>query len=103
SNAPSTAFRSRLLIPAMGSSIQRPVAPVPVALQDIEGFSSALGKKSHVSGEGKLRLTPIEGVSYRLLRPVSHRDGHLTEAFRADWGMTEAPIVQVNTTVTFPG
>lgn len=87
----------------MGSSIQRPFAPAPVDLEDIEGFASALGKKSHTSREGELRLTPIEGVSYRLLRPVSHRDGHVTEAFRTDWGMTEAPIVQVNTTVTFPG
>jgi dTDP-4-dehydrorhamnose 3,5-epimerase len=34
---------------------------------------------------------------------VSHDDGHLTEAFRPDWAMTEAPIAQVNLTVTFPG
>jgi dTDP-4-dehydrorhamnose 3,5-epimerase len=37
------------------------------------------------------------------MRPVSHHDGHLTEAFRADWAVTEAPIVQVNLTTTFPG
>ena len=87
----------------MGSSIQKPFAPAPVDLEDVEGFTSALGKKSHTSAEGALRLTLIEGVRYRLLRPVSHRDGHLSEAFRADWNMTEAPIVQVNVTVTFPG
>jgi dTDP-4-dehydrorhamnose 3,5-epimerase len=48
-------------------------------------------------------VDPIEGVRYRLARPVSHRHGHLTEAFRADWGMTDAPVVQVNLTTTFPG
>jgi dTDP-4-dehydrorhamnose 3,5-epimerase len=35
-------------------------------------------------------------------KPLSHHHGHLTEVFRADWGLTEAPIVQVNVTTTFP-
>jgi hypothetical protein len=39
----------------------------------------------------------------RLARPVSHYHGHLTEAFRMDWGLTDVPVVQVNVTVTFPG
>ena len=59
--------------------------------------------ESLVTTAGALRLQPIEGVRYRLVRPVSHHHGHLTEAFRADWGLTEAPVVQVNLTNTFPG
>ena len=50
-----------------------------------------------------LRLDPIDGVQYRLARPVSHHHGHLTEAFRMDWGLADVPVVQVNVTVTFPG
>ena len=87
----------------MGSSIDKPFPSSPVDLEDVEGFASASKRKSHISAEGALRLDPIDGVRYRLLRPVSHQHGHLTEAFRTDWGMTEAPIVQVNVTVTFPG
>ena len=73
------------------------------SLDDVEGFASALAKRSHTTPGGALRLTPIEGVKYRLARPVSHHDGHLTEAFRADWGLTVESIVQVNLTTTFPG
>jgi hypothetical protein len=87
----------------MGSGIYKPFAAAPVALEDVEGFASASAKKSRTIALGTLRLDPIDGVRYRFLRPVSHQDGHLTEAFRADWGITEAPIVQVNVTVTFPG
>jgi dTDP-4-dehydrorhamnose 3,5-epimerase len=87
----------------MGNSTYKPLPSSPVDLEDVEGFASASKRKSHTSAEGALRLDPIDGVRYRLLRPVSHRDGHLTEAFRTDWGMTEAPIVQVNVTVTLPG
>lgn len=73
------------------------------ALESVEGFAEALALQSQTTPEGALRLDPIEGVQYRLARPVSHHHGHLTEAFRADWGVTEFPIVQVNLTVTFPG
>jgi dTDP-4-dehydrorhamnose 3,5-epimerase len=81
------------------------LSPVPesASLDDVEGFTSALAMESRTTSAGALRLTPIEGVKYRLMRPVSHHDGHLTEAFRADWAVTEAPIVQVNLTTTFPG
>ena len=72
-------------------------------LENVEGFSSALAKQSLTTSNGALRLVPIDGVKYRLARPVSHHHGHLTEAFRADWGITEAPIVQVTLTSTFPG
>jgi dTDP-4-dehydrorhamnose 3,5-epimerase len=74
-----------------------------VLLENVEGFSAALAMESLTTSKGGLRLTPIDGVKYRFARPVSHHDGHLTEAFRADWGITEEPIVQVHLTTTFPG
>jgi dTDP-4-dehydrorhamnose 3,5-epimerase len=55
------------------------------------------------TADGALRQKQIEGVHFRPIRPISHRDGHLTEVFRADWRVTEYPIVQVNLTATFPG
>jgi len=54
------------------------------------------------AAKGMLRLDPIDGVQYRLARPVSHHHGHLTEAFRMDWGLADLPVVQVTVTVTFP-
>jgi dTDP-4-dehydrorhamnose 3,5-epimerase len=73
------------------------------SLEDVEGFSSASPRVSHTTADGTLRLNLIDGVCYRLVRPVSHHHGHLTEAFRADWGLTDAAIVQVTLTLTFPG
>jgi dTDP-4-dehydrorhamnose 3,5-epimerase len=72
-------------------------------LEDVEGFTSASPRQSLMTAAEALRLDPIDGVRYRLARPVSHQHGHLTEVFRADWGLTEAPVVQVNLTTTFPG
>ena len=71
-------------------------------LEEVEGFTSASPRQSLTTAAGALRLDPIDGVRYRPARPVSHHHGHLTEVFRADWGLTEAPIVQVNVTTTFP-
>ena len=76
---------------------------IPVSLEDVEGFSFALAKTSHITKTGALRVAPIDGVRLRQIRPVSHQHGHLSEVFRADWGLTEEPIVQVNLTLTFPG
>ena len=83
--------------------LDRTHSSAAAVLEDVEGFASALAKQSHTTSRGALRLIPIDGVKYRLARPVSHHHGHLTEAFRDDWGVTEAPIVQVNLTTTFPG
>jgi dTDP-4-dehydrorhamnose 3,5-epimerase len=82
--------------------------PVPpnlrhACLEEVQGFTSASPMQSLVTPAGALRLDPIDGVQYRPARAVSHHHGHLTEVFRADWGFTEAPIVQVNLTTTFPG
>src|SRR5690348_15754079 len=75
----------------------------PADLNSVEGFASASARTSLTNAQGTLRLDPIDGVRYRLARPVSHQHGHLTEAFRMDWGLTDVPVVQVNVTVTFPG
>src|ERR1051326_1995394 len=75
----------------------------PANFGAIEGFTSASARTSLTNAQGALRLDPIDGVRYRLPRPVSHHHGHLTEAFRMDWRVTDAPVVQVNVTVTFPG
>src|SRR5262249_22598325 len=84
--------------------LMKTTVPRTELLEDVEGFASALAKESHTTSSGALRFAaPIDGVWYRLARPVSHHHGHLTEAFRADWNITEAPIVQVNLTTTFPG
>ena len=76
---------------------------MPISLENIEGFAAAAAKTSHTTASGALRLAPIDGVKYRLSRPVSHHHGHLTEAYRTDWGITDFPVVQVNLTATFPG
>lgn len=72
-------------------------------LEQVAGFSVALPRQSHTTSNGQLRVEPIEGISYRLTRPVSHTHGHLTEVFREDWSLTNQPVVQVNFTTTFPG
>jgi dTDP-4-dehydrorhamnose 3,5-epimerase len=72
-------------------------------LDEVEGFDAASARRSHTTADGGLRIDLIDGVRYRLTRPVSHQNGHLVEAFRDDWGLTEAPIVQVNLSITFPG
>ena len=73
------------------------------SLDAVSGFQAARAKQAHTTADGTLRLDPIDGVIYRLARPVSHHHGHLVEAFRDDWGVTDQPVVQVNLTVTFPG
>ena len=70
------------------------------SLDSVEGFNSASPRTSLTNAKGVLRLDPIDGVQYRLARPVSHHHGHLTEAFRMDWGLADVPVVQVNVTVT---
>jgi dTDP-4-dehydrorhamnose 3,5-epimerase len=87
----------------MHDRVQKPTLPGPALLEDVDGFSSASSVHSLTTADGAVRLAPIKGVSVRPAHPVSHRHGHLTEAFRADWGLTEEPIVQVNLTATFPG
>lgn len=76
---------------------------MPIDLQEVAGFSTAVPRTSHTTAAGALRIEPIDGLTFRLTRPVSHTHGHLSEAFRLDWGVTDAPVVQVNVSTTFPG
>lgn len=69
--------------------------------RDIAGFSSVVSRTSHTNSEGDLRVEPIDGLVYRTTRAVAH--GHLAEAYREDWGVTDHPVVQVNVTTTFAG
>ncbi len=87
----------------MHDNLRQQMKPDTVNLDEVEGFTSASAMKSLVTTDGTLRLDPIDGVQYRLTRPVSHQHGHLTEIFRTDWGVTDVPLVQVNLTTTFPG
>jgi dTDP-4-dehydrorhamnose 3,5-epimerase len=73
------------------------------ALDQVTGFASAAPVASLTAADGTPRRRLIEGVCFRPARTVSHRSGHLTEAFRFDWGLTDFPVVQVNLTITFPG
>jgi dTDP-4-dehydrorhamnose 3,5-epimerase len=87
----------------MSDKVRVSTLPREAVLENVDGFVEALAKQSLTTPAGLLRIEPIEGIEYRGARPVSHHDGHLTEAYRADWGVTEVPVVQVNVSVTFPG
>jgi len=68
----------------MQDVVHAPPTPRAANLDDVEGFTSVSPMESLVTTTGALRFDPIEGVRYRLARPVSHRHGHLTEVFRTD-------------------
>src|SRR5262249_50477496 len=87
----------------MQDRVHAPPSPGGARLEDVEGFASASPRQSLTTAAGALRLDPIEGVRYRLARPVSHYHGHLTEIYREDWNLTNATLVQVTMTTTFPG
>jgi hypothetical protein len=74
----------------MQDVVRAPPGLKPACLEDVEGFASASPRQSLTTPAGTLRVAPIDGVRYRLARPVSHHHGHLTETFRADWGLTDA-------------
>ena len=74
----------------------------PAELSHVQGFESAAPRTSQTTSDGTLRIDLIDGVHYQLTRPVYHQHGYLVEAFRTDWDVTEAPIMQVNLTTTFP-
>ena len=70
---------------------------------DIVGMEALHGKQSAVDAAGRLRSVPIEGVSFRPVRPVGHEEGHVTEVVRTSWDIVKAPIVQVHITTTLAG
>lgn len=71
--------------------------------EQIHGIESVAQKRSEVDAEGGLRVDLIDGVQFRMTRPVPHEDGHLIEVLKTSWDITGEPVVQVQATTTFPG
>ncbi len=69
---------------------------------EVTGYAALIPKQSAVDANGLLRQDPIDGVRFRLTRPVPHEDGTVTEVARAVWPEVDVPIVQVHITTTFP-
>lgn len=67
------------------------------------GEGVVVPKSSDVRASGELRVDPIDGLRYRLTRPVPHEDGHVIEIARDDWDLVSEPIRQVHMTTTLPG
>src|SRR6266446_3283056 len=63
----------------MQDKVHAPRGPGGACLEDVEGFTSASPRQSLTTGAGALRVDSIDGVRYRLARPVSHRHGHPTD------------------------
>jgi hypothetical protein len=57
----------------MQDVVHAPPSLRPANLEDVEGFTSASPRQSLTTGAGALRVDPIDGVRYRLARPVSHQ------------------------------
>ncbi len=72
-------------------------------LPDLDGAAVLAPKHSAVDAAGELRLSAIDGVRFRPVRPVPHEDGTLAEIARASWPEVDLPIVQVHVTTTLPG
>ena len=69
----------------------------------IEGIEASTAKTSAVDSAGSLTQQFIDGVSFRLTRPVAHDDGTLAEILRSDWPEVQSEVVQVHLTTTEPG
>ena len=59
----------------MQDKVHAPPSLGGTRLENVEGFTSASPRQSLTTAAGALRLDPIEGVRYRLARPVSHHHG----------------------------
>jgi dTDP-4-dehydrorhamnose 3,5-epimerase len=70
---------------------------------DIVGWDALVQKRSAVDAEARWRIDPIEGLSFRPVRPVPHEDGTVSEVARANWPEIHLPIVHVHVTTTQPG
>ena len=70
---------------------------------DVIGVGELLAKFSEVDSNGQMHNEPIDGLIFRMTRPVAHDDGHVTEVARVSWSELAEPIVQVHITTTLPG
>jgi dTDP-4-dehydrorhamnose 3,5-epimerase len=68
----------------------------------ISGLEQLIAKHSAVNAGGVLRQDAIDGLLFRMVRPVPHEDGTLAEIARASWNEIDLPIVQVHLTTTLP-
>ena len=68
----------------------------------ISGFEVLVPKHSAVDARGALRQERIDGVRFRMTRPVPHEDGTVAEVARAVWPEIDLPILQVHITTTLP-
>jgi dTDP-4-dehydrorhamnose 3,5-epimerase len=75
----------------------------PGNIPDVIGGDELLAKFSEVDSHGQMHNEPIDGLIFRMTRPVAHDDGHVTEVARVSWSELAAPIVQVHITTTLPG
>jgi len=75
----------------------------PGNIPDVIGGDELLAKFSEVDLHGQMNRVPIDGLIFRMSRPVAHDDGHVTEVARISWTELVAPIVQVHITTTLPG
>jgi len=71
--------------------------------EDVVGIDALVPKQSAVDSEARWRIDPIDGLSFRAVRPVPHEDGTIAEVARASWPEVDLPIVQVHVTTTQPG
>jgi len=72
-------------------------------MENIEAFQFSTKKKPLTFADGTPKFSPIERLIYRPIHTVSHDKGYLTEIYRTDWGITDLPLAQINSTTTFPG
>jgi dTDP-4-dehydrorhamnose 3,5-epimerase len=70
---------------------------------EVIGLKTLVDKRSAVDAEARWRIDPIDGLSFRPVRPVPHEDGTVAEVARASWPEVDLPIVQVHVTTTQPG
>lgn len=77
--------------------------PEDLPTVDVVGLSGLVGKRSAVDRDSGWRITPIDGLVFRPVRPVPHEDGTLVEVAKAAWPEIDRSIVQVHATTTQPG
>src|SRR5262245_51708086 len=69
----------------------------------IVGREALTPKRSAVTGDGRWRIDPIDGLHFRPTRPVPHEDGTVAEVARTVWPEIDRAIEQVHITTTQPG
>ncbi len=74
-------------------------APLPA----VHGVEQMVQKRSDVDARGDLCVDPIDGLRFRLTRPVAHDDGHVIEIAKTSWDLVDQPILHIHLSSTLPG